>query len=387
MEKIKVAVVGVGNCASALIQGIGHYHDLDRNEEDGTKEFGGLIHRKIGPYGPGDMDVVAAFDIDERKVGRTVGEAIFARPNCTPVFHGSVNRQSGIVHMSPLMDGYPPHMDGYSKENVFVPSSREPEDVKKILEETGAEILVNFLPVGSQKATEFYAAICLELGIGMANCIPVFIASDPEWGEKFRERNIPIIGDDVKSQLGATILHRSLAKLFADRGIATERTYQLNTGGNTDFLNMLNRERLASKKISKTESVRSVMKDELDDENIHVGPSDYVPWQKDNKVCFIRMEGAGFGGAPIEVELRLSVIDSPNSAGVVIDVVRCLKLALDAHIGGPLIEPASYFMKHPSLQYPDEDARVGLENFIDNAVRLSKHGKEFAEAVSKSSPR
>ncbi len=387
MEKIRVAVVGVGNCASALIQGIGHYRDLDKNEVDGAKEFGGLIHRKIGSYGPGDIDVVAGFDIDRRKVGRTVGEAIFASPNCTPVFYDSVNGHSGKVHMSPVMDGYPHHMDGYPMEKVFLPSPQEPEDVKKILEETAAEILINFLPVGSQKATEFYAGICLELGIGMANCIPVFIASEPEWGRKFRERNIPIIGDDVKSQLGATILHRTLAKLFADRGITTERTYQLNTGGNTDFLNMLNRERLSSKKISKTESVRSVMKEDLDDENIHVGPSDYIPWQKDNKVCFIRMEGSGFGGAPIEVELRLSVIDSPNSAGVVIDVIRCLKLALDAHMGGPLIEPSSYFMKHPSLQYPDEDARVGLENFIDNATRLSKHGKEFVEAVSKSSPR
>jgi myo-inositol-1-phosphate synthase len=387
MGKIRIAVVGVGNCASALIQGIGYYRKLDSAHSDDFEEFGGLIHRLIGPYGPGDIEVVAAFDIDRRKVGKEVAKAIFEPPNCTPEFFQEVNGHRGKVHMSPLFDGYPRHMQKYPDEDVFLPSSEKPEDVRKILDDTGTEILVNFLPVGSQKATEFYAQVCLDLRIGMANCIPVFIASNDRWSELFREKEIPIIGDDVKSQLGATIVHRSLAKLFADRGITTERTYQLNTGGNTDFLNMLNSDRLASKKISKTESVRSVMKDYLDDENIHVGPSDYVPWQKDNKVCFIRLEGKGFGGAPINLELRLSVIDSPNSAGVVIDVIRCLKLAQDAKIGGPLIEPSSYFMKHPFEQYPDEDARVGLEDFIDRAVRLRKHDQKLVEAVSKSSPR
>ncbi len=387
MGNIRVAIVGVGNCASALVQGVEYYRNLGGKKADERGQLRGLINSHIGPYGPGDIDIVAAFDIDERKVGRSLKEAIFAKPNSTPVFFSDFENDNGQVYMSPLLDGFPDHMAEYPEDQVFLPSMREPDDVKKILYDSGAEILVNFLPVGSQKATEFYAGICLELGIAMANCIPVFVASDDGWANRFTEKNIPIIGDDIKSQLGATIIHRALAKLFADRGVSLDRTYQINTGGNTDFLNMLNRKRLSSKKISKTESVRSVVSGSLTDENIHVGPSDYVPWQKDNKICFIRLEGQGFADSPIELELRLSVIDSPNSAGVVIDVIRCLKIAIDARMGGPLIEPSSYFMKHPPIQYLDEEAKIGLENFIDNAVRLTKADRELVEIGRKLSPR
>lgn len=387
MEKVRVAIVGVGNCASALVQGIEYYRKLDQEKMLDSDSFRGLINGYIGPYGPGDIEIVSAFDIDRRKVGKNLKEAIFAKPNSTPVFFEDFEQENGEVSMSPIFDGFPEHMKEYPDDYVFVPSRREPADVKKILRDSGAEILVNFLPVGSQKATEFYADICLELGLAMANCIPVFIASDDFWADKFTQKNIPIIGDDIKSQLGATIIHRALARLFSDRGISVTRTYQLNTGGNTDFLNMLNRKRLSSKKVSKTESVRSVMGETIADENIHVGPSDYVPWQKDNKVCFIRLEGEGFAESPVELELRLSVVDSPNSAGVVIDVIRCLRIAIEAQMGGPLIEPSSYFMKHPPIQYSDEEAKIGLENFIDNAVRLRKADSEFVEIGRKTSPR
>ncbi len=387
MEKIRVAIVGVGNCASALTQGIEYYGHRENEGQLEDEGFAGLINSYVGPYGPGDVEIVSAFDIDKRKVGRELREAIFAKPNSTPRFLEDISQGSVEVHMSPILDGYPEHMKEYPEDYVFAPSRREPDDVKKILRDSGTEILVNFLPVGSEKATEYYANLCLELGIAMANCIPVFVASNGQWAEKFREKNIPIIGDDVKSQLGATIVHRALASLFSDRGISIKKTYQLNTGGNTDFLNMLNRKRLSSKKISKTESVRSVIGETISDENIHVGPSDYVPWQKDNKICFIRLEGQGFAKSPVELELRLSVIDSPNSAGVVLDVIRCLKIAIDANMGGPLIEPSSYFMKHPPVQYTDDEAKMGLENFIDNAVRLRKTDSELVEIVRKPSPR
>ncbi len=369
MGKIKVAIAGVGNCASALVQGIEFYREARTSDEE---QAWGLINTFIGPYAPDDIEIVAAFDIDRRKVGKRLGEAIFEKPNCTPRFFEKPVDTPAVVHMGPVLDGYPDHMKDYPDARAFLPAERKPDDVKAVLRESGAEILVNLLPVGAQKATEFYARVCLDLGIAMANCIPVFIASEPGWGKLFMERNIPIIGDDVKSQLGATILHRALARLFNERGVKIKRTYQLNTGGNTDFLNMLNRSRLASKKISKTESVRSVVDHPLEDENIHVGPSDYVPWQGDNKVAFIRIEGEGFGNSPINLEIRLSVIDSPNSAGVIIDVIRCLKLALDAGIGGPVLEPSSYFMKHPPVQFTDEEAREGLKNFIENAVKASQ---------------
>jgi myo-inositol-1-phosphate synthase len=255
-------------------------------------------------------------------------------------------------------------MRDYPEDQTFLPADEPPCDVEAVLRESGAEILVSYLPVGSEEATRFYAEACLATGVSLVNCIPVFIASDPAWSERFRQRGIPIIGDDIKSQLGATIVHRALARLFSERGIRVQRTYQLNTGGNTDFLNMLSRQRLQSKKISKTEAVTSVLTHNIADEDIHIGPSDYVPWQKDNKLCFLRIEGEGFGGLPIEVELRLSVTDSPNSAGVGIDAIRICRLGRDMGLSGPLLAPSAYFMKHPPVQLPDDEARRELEEFI-----------------------
>jgi myo-inositol-1-phosphate synthase len=266
--------------------------------------------------------------------------------------------------MAPPLDGVAAHMADYPPERTFLPSDEPPCDVEGVLRESGAEILVNYLPVGSEAATRFYAEACLAAGASLVNCIPVFIASDPAWADRFRRAGIPLVGDDVKSQLGATIVHRALARLFSERGIRVRRTYQLNTGGNTDFLNMLNRSRLESKRISKTEAVTSVLSHEIGAGDIHIGPSDYVPWQKDNKLCFLRIEGEGFGGLPVEVELRLSVTDSPNSAGVGIDAIRFCRLGRDMGLSGPLLAPSAYFMKHPPLQYTDDDARRELEEVI-----------------------
>ncbi|MDM7912641.1 MAG: inositol-3-phosphate synthase, partial [Methanotrichaceae archaeon] len=280
------------------------------------------MHYEIGGYRAGDIDVVAAFDIDARKVGRDVSEAIFALPNCTKVIYPDIPLKGVEVKMGPVLDGVAAHMANYPEERRFVVADVEPCDVKRELEESGADVLVNYMPVGSEQATRFYAQAALDAGIGFVNCMPVFIASNPEWAKKFSDRGVPIVGDDIKSQIGATIVHRTLAQLFKDRACTMDRTYQLNIGGNTDFLNMLNRERLKSKKISKTEAVQSIMDEPLNDEDIHIGPSDYVPWQKDNKVCFLRMEGRIFGDVPINLELRLSVEDSPNSGGCVIDAVR-----------------------------------------------------------------
>lgn len=361
MDKIRIAIAGIGNCASSLIQGIEYYKN--KNEADAI----GLMHWDIGGYGPSDIKVVAAFDIDERKVGKDVAEAIFAPPNCTAVFCPEVPPTGTIVRMGCILDGVSEHMSGYSENRSFVPSSRkqaDKEEVVKELKESGAEILLNYLPVGSEEATRFYAECALEAGVGYINNMPVFIVSNPEWAARFEEKSLPIIGDDIKAQLGATITHRTLADLFRKRGVKLERTYQLNTGGNTDFLNMLNRNRLASKKESKTEAVQSVVGQRMDDDNIHVGPSDYVPWQNDNKVCFLRMEGKLFGDVPMNLELRLSVEDSPNSAGVVIDAVRCCKLALKRGIGGILYSPSSYFMKHPPKQFTDDEAYVMTDEFI-----------------------
>jgi myo-inositol-1-phosphate synthase len=361
MSRIKIAVIGIGNCASALIQGIHYYRGNDLHE------VAGLMHREIGGYGPGDIDIVAALDIDRRKVGRDVAEAIFAPPNCTKVFFPQMPPTGVAVRMGHLGDGFSTHMQGYPEGRTFLPAEApEPskEEVVAILRESGAEILLNYLPVGSEEATRFYVECALEAGLGLINNIPVFIASDPAWAARFRERKLPLIGDDIKSQFGATILHRTLTNLFKERGVRLERTYQLNTGGNTDFLNMLNRSRLNSKKISKTEAVQSVMASPLAAENIHVGPSDYVPWQKDNKIAFIRMEGRIFADIPIDLELRLSVEDSPNSGGVVIDAIRCCKAALDRGLGGPLYSVASYFMKHPPRQVPDDEAFALTEAFI-----------------------
>lgn len=361
MEKIKIAIIGIGNCASSLIQGIHYYRG---KKEENTI---GLMHFEINGYKPDDIEVVAAFDIDKRKVGEDVHKAIFAAPNCTTVFCPDIPKAGICVEMGNILDGVADHMKDYPEENAFVlsgkPELSKSEIVHRLLK-SGAEILMNYLPVGSEKATRFYAECALEAKVAFINNIPVFIASDPEWADRFEKKNIPIIGDDIKSQVGATITHRVLTDLFKKRGVKLERTYQLNTGGNTDFLNMLEQKRLASKKESKTEAVQAVAAKRLANGNIHVGPSDYVPWQKDNKVCFIRMEGRLFGDVPMNLELRLSVEDSPNSAGVTIDLIRCAKLALDRGEGGVLYAPSSYFCKHPPRQFTDDVAFRLVEEFI-----------------------
>lgn len=362
-EKIRIAVAGVGNCASSLIQGIHYYRGKSAGDTIG------LMHWQIGGYRPGDIEVVAAFDIDRRKVGKDVNRAVFEAPNCTTVFFPDLPSSGVPVRMGRILDGVSEHMKEYEEKYTFSPSDApEPskEDVVGILAESGAEILLNYMPVGSEEAVQFYADCAIQAGVAFVNNMPVFIASSPMWARRFEERNIPLIGDDIKSQLGATITHRILTDLFKKRGVKLERTYQLNTGGNTDFLNMLNRHRLKSKKRSKTEAVQSVAAKRLDKENIHIGPSDYVPWQKDNKVCFIRMEGRLFGDVPMNLELRLSVEDSPNSAGVAVDAIRCAKLALNLGIGGVLEGPSAYFCKHPPRQFTDDEAFRMVEEFISN---------------------
>jgi myo-inositol-1-phosphate synthase len=305
--------------------------------------------------------------VDVRKVGKDVSEAIFQLPNCTTVFCDRIPKAGVRVHMGRVLDGVSSHLDEYPESRRFLVSDQveaDRDEVVRILRDSATEVLVNYLPVGSEQATRFYAECALEAGCAFVNCMPVFIASDPEFAQRFRERGLPVVGDDIKAQLGATITHRMLTDLFRIRGVTLERTYQLNTGGNTDFLNMLNRERLASKKVSKTEAVQSVTARRLDDESIHVGPSDYVAWQNDNKVCFLRMEGKLFGDVPMNLELRLSVEDSPNSAGVSIDAIRCAKLALDRGLAGPIEGPSAFFMKHPPHQWPDDEAHRRTEAFI-----------------------
>jgi myo-inositol-1-phosphate synthase len=357
MGEIRVAIVGVGNCASSLIQGLRYYGSR-------SGEIIGLMHEEICGYRPEDIKVVAAFDVDARKVGRPLEEAVFAPPNCTKTIERDLGVSRVTVRMGRVLDGVSPHMKDYPDHRTFVVSDRKPDDVVKVLKQSGAEILINYLPVGSERAARFYAECCLRGGVALVNCIPVFIASNGEWAERFKERGLPLIGDDVKSQIGATIIHRALVKLFDDRGVKIDRTYQLNTGGNTDFLNMLNRDRLVSKKISKTQAVQSLLDAPIPSENIHVGPSDYVPWQNDNKVCFMRIEGRVFGDIPVNLELRLSVEDSPNSAGCMIDAIRCSKVALDRRVGGILESISAYTMKHPPYQYPDETGRMMVEEFI-----------------------
>jgi myo-inositol-1-phosphate synthase len=363
-NKIRIAIAGIGNCASSLIQGITYYKD--KTEDDAI----GLMHWEIGGYNPSDIEVVAAFDIDKRKVGLDVSQAIFSKPNCTTVFCGDLPQTGTIVRMGKVLDGYSEHMRDYKDSSTFVLSDAveaTQDDVIAALVESGTEVLLNYLPVGSEEAVRFYAECALQAGVAYINNMPVFIASDQQWAARFEQKGIPIIGDDIKAQLGATITHRALTDLFNKRGVKLERTYQLNTGGNTDFLNMLNHKRLASKRVSKTEAVQSVAGERLDDDSIHIGPSDYVPWQNDNKVCFLRMEGKLFGDVPMNLELRLSVEDSPNSAGVAIDAVRCCKLALDRGIGGVLYAPSAYFMKHPPQQCTDDEAYKMTENFINTA--------------------
>ncbi len=374
MSQIRVAVVGVGNCACSLIQGVHYYNG--KSEDDAI----GLMHWDIGGYTPEDIRIAAAFDIDERKIGRDVSEAVFAAPNCAAAFYPNIPKTGVSVRMGRILDGFAEHMRHYDDRRTFVPAGKpEPTraEIISALKDSGAEILLNYLPVGAEKATRFYAGCALEAGTAFVNNIPVFIASDPVWAMRFKKKNIPLIGDDIKSQLGATIVHRTLTDLFKKRGVKLDRTYQLNTGGNTDFLNMLDRTRLASKKASKTEAVQSVAARRLEDENIHVGPSDYVAWQKDNKVCFIRMEGRLFGDLPMNLELRLSVEDSPNSAGVAIDAVRCAKLALDRKTGGALTAPSAYFCKHPPQQFTDDEAYAMTEKFIQGAAcdDIIDHGR------------
>ena len=353
-SKVRVAIAGVGNCASSLIQGVHYYQDARP-----TDNVPGLMHVDLGGYHVSDLEFVAAFDVDADKVGKDLGEAIFSGQNNTYRFT-AVPFLGVTVQRGPTLDGL-----GKYLRQVMTESDAAPVDVAQVLKETRADVLINYLPVGSEQGARYYAEQALKSGVGFVNCIPVFIAKDPVWRRRFEEARVPIIGDDIKSQVGATITHRVLARLFEDRGVRIDRTYQLNFGGNTDFMNMLERERLESKKISKTNAVTSQITDqELAPGDIHVGPSDYVPWLSDRKFCEIRMEGTTFGDVPLLMTAHLEVWDSPNSAGVVIDAVRCIKLALDRGLGGALLGPSSYFMKSPAEQYTDDVCKRKVEEFI-----------------------
>jgi len=352
-RKVRVGIIGVGNCASSFVQGLSYYRDAKSNEP-----IPGLMNAELGGYHIRDVEISAAFDVNASKVGRDVSEAIFAKPNNTQRF-ASVPKSGIIVHRGRTLDG----LGKYLRDEIEE-SQDDEADVTEVLRQSKTDVLVSYLPVGSQKATEWYAERALEAGCAFVNCIPVFIASNPEWRRRFEERGLPIVGDDIKSQVGATIVHRVLANLFRERGVRLDRTYQLNFGGNTDFQNMLERERLESKKISKTQAVTSQLDIPLPPEDVHVGPSDHVPWLTDRKWAYIRMEGTSFGGVPLNVELKLEVWDSPNSAGIVIDAVRCAKLAMDRKIGGALTGPSSYFMKSPPQQFTDNEARERTLRFV-----------------------
>jgi myo-inositol-1-phosphate synthase len=353
-NKIRVALIGVGNCASSLVQGVEFYRDAQ-----GGESVPGLMHVELGGYHIRDIEFSAAFDISQSKVGKDLGEAIFSEPNNTYKF-AEVPSLGVRVHRGMTHDG----LGKYLKQ-VVTKAPGPTDDIVGILKSTRTDVVVSYLPVGSEMATKWYVEQVLEAGCAFINCIPVFIASQPYWQKRFEDRGLPIIGDDIKSQVGATITHRVLATLFRERGVRLDRTYQLNFGGNTDFMNMLERERLESKRISKTKAVTSQLERELSDANAHVGPSDYVPWLEDRKWCYIRMEGTTFGNVPLNCELKLEVWDSPNSAGVVIDAIRCAKLALDRGIGGALTGPSSYFMKTPPRQFTDYEARAQVESFIN----------------------
>ncbi|MFH1598324.1 MAG: inositol-3-phosphate synthase [Patescibacteria group bacterium] len=353
-KKIRVGIIGVGNCASSLIQGVQYYR-----KAKAADTVPGLMHVTLGGYHIRDIEFTAAFDINANKVGKDLSQAIWVKPNNTkkfsPVPKLGVKVHRGMTH------------DGLGKYVIIKKAPGPTDDIVKILKQTKTDVVINYLPVGSEHATKWYVEQVLDAGCGFVNCIPVFIAREKYWQGRFKQRKLPIIGDDIKSQVGATILHRTLTNLFLDRGMPIDRTYQLNIGGNTDFLNMLERARLSSKKISKTNAVKSQIERRglsIKDENIHVGPSDYVPWQKDNKICYLRIESRHFGDVPMNVECRLSVEDSPNSAGVVIDAIRCIKLALDRKISGTLFGPSAYFMKSPAIQYTDEEAHQLTEEFI-----------------------
>ncbi|MDA8290231.1 MAG: inositol-3-phosphate synthase [Actinomycetota bacterium] len=353
---IKVAIAGVGNCASALVQGVGYYRDADP-----TETVPGLMHVVLGGYHVRDVEFVAAFDVDSDKVGLDLGKAISAGHNNTIRF-ADVPELGVTVHRGPTLDG----LGKYYREAVEE-SPAPAVDVAEVLRSSGAQVLVSYLPVGSEQAQKHYAAAAIEAGVAFVNAIPVFIASDPVWAKKFEDAGVPIVGDDIKSQVGATIVHRVLARLFEDRGTVLDRTYQLNVGGNMDFKNMLERERLESKKISKTQAVTSQIDRGISAESVHIGPSDHVAWLEDRKWAYIRLEGRNFGDVPLNVELKLEVWDSPNSAGVIIDALRCARIALDRGIGGPLLGPSGYFMKSPPVQYRDEDAHRMVEEFAAGA--------------------
>ncbi len=359
-NSIRIAIAGIGNCASALVQGI-YYYGKEKKEE-GLVESG-LMNPKIGKWGCGDLIVAAAFDIDSRKVGSPVGKAIFALPNCAHRFVQKMSFLGPTVMMGPILDGVAPHMKDYPASRSFRISDQPAVDVPAVLQEQKIDVLISYMPVGADQATRYYAEACLEAECAFVNCTPCFIASDPSWSERFRQAGLPVVGDDIKSQVGATIVHRNMARLFAERAVHLRQTYQLNVGGNTDFLNMLARDRLSSKKISKTNAVRSQISPSIEDDRISIGPSDYVSWQGDQKVAFIRLEGEGFGGAPIALEMRLSVQDSPNSAGIVIDAIRYAALAKHLGISGPVDEICAWLMKSPPCQMSDTEAKARAETF------------------------
>ena len=360
VEKIKVALVGLGNCFSGLIQGIEYYR------KNPSQQVIGIIHEKLRDYSIHDIDFVAGFDVGENKIGKAVNDAIYELPNMVNwIDKNDMPKTEGMVYESPALDGVGIWVENKVKPIQSGKSQSELEsEIKKILKETGTEIIVSYLPVGSEKATQFWANICLETNTAFVNCMPAFIASDKEWAQKFKEKNIPIIGDDIKGQVGATIVHRTLARLCDERGTKIEKTYQINVGGNTDFLNMKEQERLVSKRISKTESVQSQLTDRLDDEQIYVGPSDFIPFLGNTKLMFMRIEGRQWANIPYNMEVRLEVDDKANSAGIVIDAIRLAKIALDRGIGGPVIPASAYLMKHPIEQMTDPVAKTELEKFV-----------------------
>jgi myo-inositol-1-phosphate synthase len=363
-RKIRVAIIGVGNCASSLVQGVHYYRGAKPGDD-----IPGIMHVDLGGYHLSDLEFVAAFDVDKNKVGKDLADAIYAKPNNTYRF-ADVPKTGVKVSRGMTLDGL-----GKYLSQVITKAPGETDDIVGILNDRKVDVVVSYLPVGSEDATRWYVEQVLQAGCAFVNCIPVFIGREPRWQKRFAAAKLPIIGDDIKSQVGATITHRVLTRLFMDRGVRLDRTYQLNFGGNTDFLNMLERERLESKKISKTNAVTSMLDYPMDPDNVHVGPSDYVPWLLDRKWCYIRMEGTTFGDVPLNAEMKLEVWDSPNSAGVVIDAIRCCKLGLDRGLGGTLVAPSAYFMKSPPQQIHDDEARDGVEAFIRGEDNRTLTGK------------
>lgn len=366
MSAIRVAIVGIGNCASSLVQGVHFYR--------GHSAAPGTIREVVDGYRIGDIEFVLGIDVDARKVGRDLSEAVFAKPNNTTVFHPALAATGVEVIRGATFDGVADHMTKAGEDGFQISDHEDAtgEQIVAALRNSGAEVLVNFLPVGSQKATEFYMECALKAGVGVVNCIPVFMASDSLWEARFREAGLPIVGDDIKAQIGATVVHRALSSLFSDRGVKVNRTYQLNTGGNTDFMNMLDRDRLKDKKLSKTEAVQAMLEERLADRDIRIGPSEYVPWQKDNKVCFLRIEADQWGGVPMELELRLSVEDSPNAAACVVDAIRFCKGALERGTSGALIAPSAYYCKHPPKQMKEDAAALLLEEYLTGALEAAE---------------